>query len=303
MDEQRAPYHELHFYVSQTLQRLVATDIRALNRRLRRTFDIFELSSMSNSIIENILVDIDALGTRFLWVQEEWEESPKESSSTFYLVLHLFQMLLQAMGQLRATMNELQVEYVSKVEEYRQRVEEEMDQKRETMDQKALLKSSPFSPTSRTPPAGPLSWISHVFQRKGHPHQHIMTSPRMGRSISYESIVPRYTHDPAMTVAKAPKTSTRNMGHHDLAEEQQRPKTAGFEKDRQSGKVDIRRVKSSICQYGPVSCYSRSVVSGDKATPRIPYPIVRASKSTGTDRNARQVSSLGREAIGIRAQW
>ncbi|KAG1245812.1 hypothetical protein G6F68_014909 [Rhizopus microsporus] len=56
-----SPCRQLHHQICLLLERLQQTDTRALNRKLRRVFDIFDLSSMSNSIIENILM------TEFDW--------------------------------------------------------------------------------------------------------------------------------------------------------------------------------------------------------------------------------------------
>ncbi|KAI9021735.1 hypothetical protein CLU79DRAFT_683172, partial [Phycomyces nitens] len=53
------PYHLLLTVASQTFERLQGTDIRTLNRQLKRTFDMIELSTMSNTIIESVMVDVD----------------------------------------------------------------------------------------------------------------------------------------------------------------------------------------------------------------------------------------------------
>ncbi|KAJ3086196.1 hypothetical protein HK102_013423, partial [Quaeritorhiza haematococci] len=45
--------------------RLQSTDTRSLNRRLRRAFDINELTALSNELIENVMVDVESLGERF----------------------------------------------------------------------------------------------------------------------------------------------------------------------------------------------------------------------------------------------
>ncbi|KAI7859677.1 hypothetical protein BDC45DRAFT_553424 [Circinella umbellata] len=137
--EQGTPYYQLKHHVTKVLQRLRATDIRALNRRLKRAFDILELSTMSNSIIDNILMDVDTLHIQFSWLndndhQEEFNEKTAWnhlSVQEFFPTLQIMQEMLQEIGQLRSTMNDLQVEYFKKVEENDIRVEQEVIRKRE----------------------------------------------------------------------------------------------------------------------------------------------------------------------------
>ncbi|KAF1803972.1 hypothetical protein FB192DRAFT_1278196, partial [Mucor lusitanicus] len=135
-----SPFKQLYSQVFNALQRLQQTDIRALNRRLRRAFDILELSSMSNSIIENIVTDVDGFRTRFLWIedaslvkQETWIHDV--SMLEFFPIIGLVQEMLKEIGQLRTTMNDLQVEYVKKVEESDIRLEEEVLRKQQQQQQ------------------------------------------------------------------------------------------------------------------------------------------------------------------------
>ncbi|KAG0241818.1 hypothetical protein BGW41_005325 [Actinomortierella wolfii] len=65
------PYQLLHTLAAELLERLVRSDTRELNRRLQRTFDIHALSQMSNSVIENVLTDVNNLGERFRWVEAQ----------------------------------------------------------------------------------------------------------------------------------------------------------------------------------------------------------------------------------------
>ncbi|KAI9027139.1 hypothetical protein CLU79DRAFT_25229 [Phycomyces nitens] len=288
--ESKSPYSQLQEHVSQTLQRLVATDIRALNRRLRRTFDIFELSSMSNSIIENILTDVGALSSRFIWVQDEISYNHNESLNAFFPILRLFQDLLQEMGQLRSTMNELQVEYVKKVEEYGQKVEEEIVQKREK------LKSETMPTNMSQSSSGPLAWFAQVFQKATH-HPTDRVSKTIPRSISCESIPPQYPHEQNNFVGRAfGASATYSSLQDDHNDSYHSRPSSTMEKERQG--MDIRRVKSSTSRYGPASSYPRSSpLTAEKLSHRVPYPVIRASQSTGTDRKAkaRQVPSLGRD--------
>ncbi|KAF9933992.1 hypothetical protein FBU30_003710 [Linnemannia zychae] len=70
-DQEHSPYQLLHTLSSELLERLARSDTRELNRRLRRTFDIQALSQMSNSVIENVLTDVNNLGERFRWVEAQ----------------------------------------------------------------------------------------------------------------------------------------------------------------------------------------------------------------------------------------
>ncbi|KAI8371378.1 uncharacterized protein BYT42DRAFT_580033 [Radiomyces spectabilis] len=151
--EQR-PYHQLCSYVTHVLQRLRATEIRALNRRLRRTFDIDELSSMSNSIIDNLLTDIGALKSRFLWVEGQ---KIVDGLQDFFPLLGVLQDLLQEVGQLRMTVNDLQAEYVRKVEIMGARIEQDIARKQQ--EQKLQQRDN----GSQSPFLG-RSWVAQLFQ-------------------------------------------------------------------------------------------------------------------------------------------
>ncbi|CAG8454713.1 848_t:CDS:10 [Ambispora gerdemannii] len=142
--------------LSHLMDRLKDTDILALNRRLKRQFDMLELSSLSNNLIENILTDVENLRERFRWVEDlrgnEIEKSSDEkdeniddyceseitkisgsknrdifrfSPEEFLPLTHLMQDLLAEVGNLRMMVNEVQVSYVQKVEESRRKAEEE----------------------------------------------------------------------------------------------------------------------------------------------------------------------------------
>ncbi|KAJ3300514.1 hypothetical protein HK104_011020 [Borealophlyctis nickersoniae] len=55
----------LHKMGDQLHKRLAATDTVTLNRKIRRTFDLGELSRLSNNVIENVLADVSELASRF----------------------------------------------------------------------------------------------------------------------------------------------------------------------------------------------------------------------------------------------
>ncbi|KAG0860142.1 hypothetical protein G6F16_005906 [Rhizopus arrhizus] len=133
-----SPCRQLHHQICLLLERLQQTDTRALNRKLRRVFDIFDLSSMSNSIIENILMtEVSDLSKNITLVDEE-----------FSSLIGVIQDMLKEMGQLRININDLQVEYVKKIEENDARLELEIKKKQQ---EKQKINA--------------LSWLSSVFQK------------------------------------------------------------------------------------------------------------------------------------------
>ncbi|KAG0265900.1 hypothetical protein BG011_003825 [Mortierella polycephala] len=70
-DQEQSPYQLLHTLAIDLMERLARSDTRELNRRLRRTFDIQALSQLSNSVIENVLTDVNNLNERFRWVEAQ----------------------------------------------------------------------------------------------------------------------------------------------------------------------------------------------------------------------------------------
>ncbi|CAG8482272.1 6498_t:CDS:2 [Paraglomus brasilianum] len=144
----QSPYQALFNLCTHLMDRLKGTDIIALNRRLKREFDILELSSLSNNLIENILSDVENLRERFRWVEElrilEGEKtnvkalhrdfygsegSNKDlyafSPEEFLPLTHFMQDTLAEIGKLRMLVNDVQVSYFQKVEESRRKAEEE----------------------------------------------------------------------------------------------------------------------------------------------------------------------------------
>ncbi|CAG8651031.1 16793_t:CDS:2 [Dentiscutata heterogama] len=144
------PYQLLFNLASHIMDRMKGTDLMALNRRLKRSFDILELTNLSNNLIENILSDVENFRERFRWVEElcnndEMKTNPKMafndlngsendknqkdlfmfSPEYFLPLVHLLQDLLNEIGKLRMTINDVQVSYVQKVEENRRKAEEE----------------------------------------------------------------------------------------------------------------------------------------------------------------------------------
>lgn len=255
------PYHMLQTHIAQTLERLRATDIRALNRRLRRAFDIIELSTMSNSIIENILEDIENLRDRFTWVDQQDEAWRQDlSMEDFFPTMRAIQDILCEVGQLRITMNDLQVEYVNKVKERDIRAEEEVLKKRESRRAAAAAAAAE---------RGALAWLTSVFQLGGNGNN----------GGGGAAVVVSQQNDPS----SRDKTLVRSISHESI--------TAKYINDRPSSSsakpTVIRRKRSDLDRYGPPSSFPRTRSSHGASTssssqPRpIPYPSLRTSRSAG----------------------
>lgn len=147
----RFPFAILQDQVSQIVNRLRGSDIRVLNRKLKRAFDIVELSSMSNSVIENILMDIDTLDNRFLWMKEEVEEE----LTAFFPFLEVLKNTLKELGSAKITVNDLQVAYVQKIEENEIRVEEEIIKKRQQKRKQSAYNKE----------VSPMAWLTNIFYK------------------------------------------------------------------------------------------------------------------------------------------
>jgi hypothetical protein len=109
------PFDVLQSVTQQTFDKISATDTRVLNRRLRRVFDMSELSDLSNSIISNILVDLSEFKTQFEWVNDYYHDDPTSTEYFFPLVLSI-QGLLKELGTMKMTLNDLQADYVKRIE-------------------------------------------------------------------------------------------------------------------------------------------------------------------------------------------
>ncbi|KAG2202999.1 hypothetical protein INT47_013215 [Mucor saturninus] len=300
-----SPFRQLYHQVTMVLQRLQQTDIRALNRRLRRAFDILELSSMSNSIIENIVTDVDGLRTRFLWIEDCHQLVKQESwihdisMLEFFPIIGLVQDMLKEIGQLRTTMNDLQVEYVKKVEESDTRLEEEILRKQQEKQQRIVLNT--YKKTTLS------SWLSNVFQRKqGEGHQVPSPQQQQQQDTNTRFII-NNTSDISITTTHHPSSV------HPLS-------TVTTEKSNMI--AIIRRKKSDIDRHGPPSSFptrSPAVAIGNEknkrrstathistqvstsspsnptpagsVTPK-PFPLtLRASQSAGTVRRSKSMQA------------
>ncbi|CAO3592043.1 unnamed protein product [Absidia cylindrospora] len=115
-------YTTLLHQAKSILHRIHATDTRTINRRLQRAYDIGELSNMSNSLLQNIMADVDTIYARYFWVSpdendDDDEDGDKDNKNEFSDTVRLLQELLQEIAQLSVTINHLQVAYVKKVQE------------------------------------------------------------------------------------------------------------------------------------------------------------------------------------------
>ncbi|KAH8548862.1 hypothetical protein BGW37DRAFT_559711 [Umbelopsis sp. PMI_123] len=162
--ELRHPYKLLYDLATHLHKRLSGTEIRILNRRLHRAFDMLKLTDLSNSIIDNVNQDIQALDSRFSWVQQgvKNQEQPWAQETialgSFFVIVKLVQDLLSEIGNLRTTLNSLQVEYVNKVNENQSFVEKALEEQSEI----SKLEKSDSKQADNT---GTLAWLSSMIYR------------------------------------------------------------------------------------------------------------------------------------------
>lgn len=101
------PFQLLHAVTQQTFDKINATDTRVLNRRLKRVFDMSELSDLSNSILSNIAVDLKEFKDQFEWVEDE---------EHFFPLVTSIGALLKEVCTMKMTLNDLQADYVIRIE-------------------------------------------------------------------------------------------------------------------------------------------------------------------------------------------
>ncbi|KAJ3047921.1 hypothetical protein HK097_011039 [Rhizophlyctis rosea] len=113
----------LHKMGDHLFNRLLGTDTVSLNRKIRRTFDLAELSRLSNNVIENILADINELERRFpLDVEGGGRKKGGKVAAggvdeiVIPLVI-LVQSLLSDIAMLRMTLNDYALIYYEKISE------------------------------------------------------------------------------------------------------------------------------------------------------------------------------------------
>ncbi|KAI8074698.1 hypothetical protein BC940DRAFT_48028 [Gongronella butleri] len=173
-----SPYASLHEQVHTLMQRLASTDIRSLNRRLQRAFDIVELTQRSNSMLQNIVADIDVLDARFAWLTNDKQQDYRFFTHEFLAMVHLLQDVLKEFGQLNITMNHLQVAYVNKMERLQESQLSAPATPTSAMDTTRTTSSSSSPSTSPLTPLNPVAWFStffvdeHAPQTPSSPSQH-----------------------------------------------------------------------------------------------------------------------------------
>jgi hypothetical protein len=107
------PFDVLQSVTQQTFDKINATDTRVLNRRLRRVFDMSELSDLSNSILSSILIDLSEFNHQFEWVHD-YDQDP--NTEYFFPLVKSIQELLKEVGTMKMTLNDLQADYVKRIE-------------------------------------------------------------------------------------------------------------------------------------------------------------------------------------------
>lgn len=162
--DSKHPYKMLHDLAAQLFKRLSGTEIRVLNRRLHRAFDMLKLTDLSNSIIDNVDQDIQSLDSRFSWVQQAVREQEQTwahetiALSSFFVMVKLVQELLSEIGTLRTTLNSLQVEYVNKVNDNQSYVEK-------ALEEKSNLEPAINPAVRQDETAGTFTWLAQMITR------------------------------------------------------------------------------------------------------------------------------------------
>lgn len=93
----------LHTVTQQTLDKMNAADVRVLNKKLKRTLDMTDLSEMSNTMLSRILDDLEHFNQPF-----------NNNTEIFFLVQLICQMLKE-MCTMKTTLNDLQADFVRRI--------------------------------------------------------------------------------------------------------------------------------------------------------------------------------------------
>lgn len=238
---------------------------------------------MSNSIIENIVTDVDSFRTRFLWVedaslvkQETWIQDV--SMLEFFPIIGLVQEMLKEIGQLRTTMNDLQVEYVKKVEESDIRLEEEVLRKQQLQKQQQKQhqqqQQQQFTNKDQSKTSSALTWLSNVFQRSPAPTTSTKDRKMVQPMASQGSLHARFM------ASNISDISVHSTTIHPLSKPKMIPSLSNSNTTSNTtdkpNKIAIRRQKSDIDRYGPASSFptrSPALAIGNEKSKR---------RSTGT---------------------
>lgn len=212
---------------------------------------------MSNSIIENIVTDVDSFRTRFLWIedaslvkQETWIHDV--SMLEFFPIIGLVQEMLKEIGQLRTTMNDLQVEYVKKVEESDTRLEEEVLRKQQQQQKQLQQQQNPkHKDQSKTSSA--LTWLSNVFQRSPAPTTSTKDRKIVQPMASQGSLHARFMASNISDIS-VHSTTIHPLSKPKIIPSVSNSNTTSNTTDK-TNKIAIRRQKSDIDRYGPPSSF------------------------------------------------
>lgn len=233
---------------------------------------------MSNSIIENIVSDVESLQSRFSWVEDQtvvkheiWVHDI--SMLEFFPIMKLLQEMLKEISQLRTTMNDLQVEYVKKVEESDIKLEAEL-----------LLKQQQQQRTTKKKEPSALSWFTNMFQRPK--EQPLPPSPTTLQHTRFLNSSETSIHSTIHPLSSKPKMIPSD-----------------------NSMKAVRRQKSDIDRYGPPSSFpSRSYhynnsVHSEKANKRrstIPnFSISSSPSNQDNDANIHIYSSASTNTSSI----
>ncbi|CAO3651617.1 unnamed protein product [Cunninghamella echinulata] len=231
--EEKTPYTSLLTQTQHILQRLSSTDIRSLNRKLERTFDMNELTTMSNAILQNIQADIETMDARFLWLSSSSSSSSSSSYTSdhhlsmpfkvneFFSIVQLIQDLLKEQCNLFITLNHLQVAYVNKIQENDQKLEKDlllhhqqqqlssstssMPIKQSTSSISNYTSNYPFHETT----LNPIHWLSSLIQGDmNHPTTSSSSSSTFSNNIT--------TNHPNLSTSPTSSISSSILNHNNI---------------------------------------------------------------------------------------
>lgn len=101
------PIDVLHTVTQQALDKLNATDVRVLNKRLNRRFDMTDLSEMSNTMLSRLADDLDHFSPQFEWSHQDPDH--------FFALVQLISHMLKEMCTMKITLNDLQADFVRRI--------------------------------------------------------------------------------------------------------------------------------------------------------------------------------------------
>ncbi|KAJ3077152.1 hypothetical protein HDU98_007537 [Podochytrium sp. JEL0797] len=239
----------LHTTALSIHSRLASTDTVSINRRLRRAFDLTELTRLSHSVLTNIETDIQTLSSRFAIHASPTRTPQSEEIVTIVKpMVNLVQMLLREVCDLKRSTNDLSLAYF------------------DVMSNKALDHETRRVPKSRSSSTGSKRDSSQTRPEFGKEEDATMGLGLIQRQLT------RMFSNPALVFSKSPGRGTDTPPMPNLSSSPSR--VSGFTR----GSM-VQREASSIRTVDPTSPSSTSSTS-------IPIQQPRRSQPASQDQEA-----------------